>query len=102
MPVKENALSSLTSIHLNWNVVSDTQINVLGYQVYMDAGSNGHYTMVFNGKNKPGVRSYTAQNLQQARAYNFKIAAVNFNGVGPFSQAVTYFSCLPPQIIQPP
>ena len=24
MPVKDNTLSSLTSIHLNWNVVSDT------------------------------------------------------------------------------
>lgn len=51
----------------------------------MDAGSNGHYTMVFDGRNKPGIRSYTAENLMQSRAYNFKIAAVNFNGVGPFS-----------------
>lgn len=64
MPVKVNAESSLTSIHLNWNVVSDTQINVLGYQVYMDSGSNGQYTMVFDGKNRPGVRSFTAENLQ--------------------------------------
>lgn len=58
--------------------------------------------MVFDGKNQPGVTSYLAQNLQQARAYNFMIAAVNFNGVGPSSPSVTYFSCLPPQMIQPP
>jgi len=52
--------------------------------------------LIFDGKNKPGVNEFLAKDLLTARAYNFYLVAVNFNGAGPRSPVVKYFSCLPP------
>jgi hypothetical protein len=57
---------------------------------------------VFNGRNTPGVMSFTAENLQTGFAYQFKVRALNFNGAGHFSDPATYYSCLSPQMISPP
>ena len=58
--------------------------------------------MIFDGTNKPGVNQFLVENLQTAKAYNFYLVAVNYNGAGPKSPIVKYFSCLPPQQILPP
>jgi hypothetical protein len=46
--------------------------------------------------------NFVAENLETGRAYKFKVRGINFNGVGPFSEEVTYYSCLPPELIIPP
>jgi len=62
----------------------------------MDAGSNGYFSLIFDGTNKPGVNEFLAEDLLTARAYNFYLVAGNFNGASPKSPVVKYFSCLPP------
>jgi hypothetical protein len=68
----------------------------------MDSGSDGKFNLILDGVNKPGLNYYLIQDLQTGLAYNFKLRALNFNGVGAFSDQVTYFSCLPPAIMLPP
>jgi hypothetical protein len=46
--------------------------------------------------------SFVVQGLRTGVAYNFKVAALNFNGHGPQSEEVTFYSCLPPKDILPP
>lgn len=40
---KNDALSSLTSIYLDWEDVPFTEISVLGYELWMDSGSDGFF-----------------------------------------------------------
>jgi hypothetical protein len=68
----------------------------------MDSGSDGLHKLSFNGKNQPGTNRFLVQNLTTSVAYNFKLRALNFNGAGLFSEQVTYYSCLPPAILNPP
>lgn len=68
----------------------------------MDNGSDGQFSLVFDGRNKPGVLSYLVTGLQTGRSYRFKVRAVNFNGAGLFSIETVFSSCLPPQQILPP
>lgn len=91
---KDNRLSSLHSIAVMWDEVAFTQIGILGYELWMD-DSNGLFTLVQGGRNMPGLMSYTAATIP-GRAYSFKVRAINFNGVGPFSSPALFYSCLPP------
>ena len=68
----------------------------------MDAGSNGYFQKVFDGRNQPGIIQYNVTELIVGRAYRFKVRALNFNGAGDFSSESVYYSCLPPQEILPP
>jgi hypothetical protein len=97
VPSKVDTSSSLTSIYLEWEQTASTQVNVIGYELWMDQGSNGLFHLEFDGKNQPGITSHMIENLETARAYTFRIRALNFNGAGPFSNDVIYYICLPPE-----
>ena len=96
-PNKIDSKSSVTSMQIEWSTVPETQINVIGYELWMDSGSDGLFNLVFSGRNRPGILTYLVEKLETGRAYRFKVRAVNFNGNGPFSNEAVYFSCLPPQ-----
>lgn len=51
-PVKNEQMSSLTSIAVEWDKVEDS-IPVTGYHLYVDDGYNGDFTLVYNGTNLP-------------------------------------------------
>jgi len=72
---------------------------VVGYELWMDSGSDGLFKLHFDGRNQPGITSYLVENLETARAYTFKVRPLNFNGAltAQFSDEVVYFSCLPPE-----
>ena len=99
---KVDALSTIDSIYLQWEIVADYEVNVIGYQVWMESGHNGLFTMVYDGKNFPGVNHYSVTGLSVGDSYRFKVASLNENGAGPFTEEVEYFSCLPPGDILPP
>jgi hypothetical protein len=49
-PIKNEILSTLTSITVSWNQVADKDgIAVTGYLLYMDDGYNGDFTVVYDG-----------------------------------------------------
>lgn len=54
-PTKNDLLSTVSSIYLEWGHVSETQLSVVGYELWMDAGSNGYFQKVFDGRNQPGI-----------------------------------------------
>ena len=99
---KVDASSSLTSIYLEWDVVADYEVNVIGYRVYMDTGGDGNFQLLFDGHNQPGINHFEATGLQTGGRYRFKVAALNFNGEGDASEEIELFSCLPPTDILPP
>jgi len=100
-PTKILYLSSKTSIALEWALNVDTAsqlpgVAVTGYEVQVDDGMNGDFITVFYGKNVPSLHQYIVGDLIQQRGYRFRIRAENFNGFGPYSNIVTFFTCLPP------
>lgn len=70
-PLKVDSQSSLSSIQVEWQDVAFTEISVIGYELWMDAGMDGFFKIVFDGRNKPGVMSYLAEGLETGRAYQF-------------------------------
>lgn len=101
-PTKVDSMSSLESIFVQWNhIQSGDELNVIGYEVWMDTAQDGFFKKVFDGLNQPGVTSYLATQLKTGDAYNFKVRALNFNGAGEFSATTTLYSCLPPADISP-
>jgi hypothetical protein len=81
---------------VEWIDVPFTEIGVLGYELWMDSGSDGYFKQKLDGRNKPGVMSYLASDLETGRAYKFMVRAINFNGFGDYSTEATFYSCLPP------
>jgi hypothetical protein len=101
-PIKIDSLSTLTSIFVTWDQMAANDLNVIGYKLWMDSGNHGDFQVVLDGANHPGLNYMSVENLQTGQRYAFKVAALNFNGAGPLSDMVLFFSCLPPREIMPP
>lgn len=83
--VKDDSLSSLTSIYVKWDLIPDTSIPTMGYRLYVDGGNDGLFNMVMDGLNEPGKNYKLVDNLTSGIAYRFKYSALNFNGEGETS-----------------
>ena len=74
-----------TSISVSWNPPPflDQNGDIIGYQLMItNQNRTNSSTFIVNVTN---ATSYVAINLQEFEVYSFKIAAVNFVGLGPFS-----------------
>jgi hypothetical protein len=103
--VFNKALSNKYTISVSWtpNTITETPSgNILGYAVYMNDGRGGSFIEVFNGNGFPTVTSFTAKGLIPGLVYKFKVQAINFNGVGPFSSEISIYSCEDINSIQAP
>jgi len=59
---------------------------IRGYKLYMDDGLGGPFTILYDTSPlSPQILNYLATGLASNLVYRFKVAAVNFNGVGPLS-----------------
>lgn len=58
-PVKVENESGETYITLTWLQSSNTELAVIGYNLYMDDGYGGDYKVIYNGKNYPNVLKFT-------------------------------------------
>jgi hypothetical protein len=68
----------------------------------MDDGYGGDYNVIYNGRNYPNVLKYTVSGLITGLQYNFKLAAINFNGLSPESPSVAYTICVKPSNFKAP
>ena len=84
-PIKEDLLSSMTSIYVTWDLLIANDLEELGYNLYMDSGNDGDFKLLLNGKGMPGVNYKLVEGLTTGQSYRFKVQAVNFNGTGPYS-----------------
>ena len=96
------SLSSLTSIAVSWEDVAATQIATTGYKLFRDGGNDGNYSLIYDGTNRPGQRTYVSSELETGIYYNFKVLAMNFNGEGEESDIALIPACLPPSQISAP
>ena len=68
----------------------------------MESGHNGKYRMIYDGKYFPGVDYFLVTGLTTGDSYRFKVTALNYNGAGPFTEEIQFYSCLPPTDILAP
>jgi Fibronectin type III domain len=102
-PVKVEMKSSKTSIAVQWDQNDDSvSAKVTGYQLLMDDGYNGDFTVIYDGSGFPNTFSYTAQNLTTGLPYRFKVVALNINGKSMDGDSVTIYACLKPRDVLPP
>ena len=68
----------------------------------MDDGYGGNFKNIYNGKNYPNVLKYTIGGLNTGLYYNFKLQAINFNGLSDESEPAKFIICVAPQRIAAP
>lgn len=56
--------SSSNYITVQWDDVTDKEIQTTGYILYIDNGNDGDFRVAFDGTNKPGIRKYTVEGLE--------------------------------------
>jgi len=98
-PLKILALSSTTSIALEWALNTNHHMPggaVTGYKLLMDDGLNGDFVEIYYGQKVPSLHEYLVTNLTAQRPYRFRVQAENFNGFGPMSDIITHWTCIPP------
>ena len=91
-----------TSITLAWSISADKSLPVIGYQLYMDDGYGGAYTIIYDGNNFPNVRTYTANGLVRGLDYKFYVTALNFNGASVASIPLSVTFCSTPTGLNSP
>lgn len=101
-PTIVQSISNTTSIGVTWDAVENTYAYVSGYKLYRDDGNNGNFTLIYDGTNRPGQRTFVSHNLKPGVYYRFKVLAVNYNGDGLESDESVIPACLPPSGLSPP
>ena len=95
-PVKDMARSTQTSIYVTWSESAATQVPILGYKLYMSKGTS-EYELVYHENNNPLIREFNATGLETGALYQFRVAAINFNGDSEWSDALHKYSCQLPK-----
>ena len=58
----------------------------------MSAGTS-EFELIYNEGQNPLIREFNATGLKVGIMYQFKVAAINFNGDSQLSDALTKYSC---------
>ena len=73
------ALSTQTSIYVKWAESQPSEVPILGYKLYMSVGTQ-QYRLIYSNDKNPLLREFNVTNLTSGALYQFKVAAINFNG----------------------
>lgn len=106
-PAPSNLVDSSTSTDpsiksVKWDEVTTADLPILGYIVQMDDGLGGDFSTVYNGETNPQVLSVTVEDLVPGRDYQFKVQAVDINGAGTETSALTISACVSPSGLDRP
>lgn len=94
-----------SQIVVTWDQVADGIMpggEIRGYFLYMANGSAGSYYMVYNGTDRPLVRTWVLSNLTPGEIYRFKVSALTFNAEGQLSTELHTYSCIKPSLMAAP
>lgn len=88
--------STRTQITLTWAIEPNTGDSpITGYAVEMDSTGEGTFVEIWNGRGRPDVLTYTVT-VQTNQMYYFRHRAYNYNGVSPYSEVLSIYSCVAP------
>lgn len=79
---RDEALSNSTSMLVQWSEVTSSNLEILGYKLYMDDGLNGDLQEVYDGSVNPQTLQYRVSDLTAGRTYAFAATAFDINGEG--------------------
>ena len=100
-PSKVMAKSTTTSIFVTWTQAAATQVPILGYKLFLSAGTS-QYTLVYNNTRNPLITEYNITGLMTGQVYQITLVAVNFNGDSQMSDPLVKYSCVEPSMPSPP
>lgn len=67
-PTKLMSASTLTSIYVEWSESPATQVPILGYKLYMSAGTS-EYELIYSEQQNPLIREFNATGLKTGVLY---------------------------------
>jgi len=105
--IKDHVNSSKTVISMRWSAITPGTApggDILGYLLRVEDTNTGTTWIAFNGTDLslPTQLRATVPGLVTGRDYKFSVAAQSFNGIGAWSDPVTYFACVPPSKLEAP
>ncbi len=68
----------------------------------MANGSAGSYYQIYDGTDRPLIRTRIVSGLTPGEIYRFKVSALVFNGEGPLSAEFPTYSCVKPSSMSGP
>lgn len=83
-----NELSSSSSIYVSWDAPISSNIDIDGYNLYIDDGLGGEFKKIYDGSQNPQVFNFNVENLVGGRTYNFYMKSSNINGESSISSAI--------------
>ncbi len=88
--LNQPVLVNSTTIMLSWEELNCSDWNgvIIGYNIQYNNTNEGVQSSV----NNSGATSIIITGLTEFRLYNISIAAINDNGVGPYTQAYTIYT----------
>jgi len=90
------AKTTKDSISISWEESTATEIPVSGYHLYMSSNVTGNFVLIYNGSLNALQREFEARELETGSLYQFRVAAVNFNGLSPQSASLSVHACVAP------
>jgi hypothetical protein len=72
--------SGSTYVTITWSKSENTELPVIGYQVFSDQGKGGELQLIYDGTNYPNVRKIKVTGLPNGLPAAFTVTALNFNG----------------------
>ena len=105
---KVRSQSSRTSIHVEWDAVTEGILpggEILGYMLQVEDSNNGTTWTAFDGKTYglPSQMQFAVYGLMTGRDYKFTVAAQGINGIGEWSDPEeVFYACLPPSTMAAP
>lgn len=95
-PTKIVSSSTSTLISIQWSEVTGDTLPIEGYKLYSDSGRADAFTLVFDGSNSPGIRTFSLNNVDAALTYRVRVSAINMNGEGLLSNIAYLTACTTP------
>ena len=79
-----------TAVKLSWEEINCTQINgvIIGYNIQYHPNKEPQSVFL----NVTAVTNVTITDLTEFRLYYIRIAAINNNGMGPYSQEFSFYT----------
>ena len=79
-----------TAIRISWEEVNCTQINgvIIGYNIQYHPNKEPQSVFI----NVTAVTNFTITGLTEFHLYYISIAAINNNGIGPYSQEFSFYT----------